>query len=146
MGEHIGVLPLVMVSPGDIALVSESGEERRRLSNAVLSQMSPEYLNAVQNYSRLLLQRNAMLKNGQPDWALMDIIDARMESYAAPAHAMRAALASDLSTVCVEKLAVRQRRRCSRADRRIRRISCNFSPTCLQIQSIAEGRRCIRSN
>ncbi len=97
LADHIGLLPVVMVSPTDVAMVSESGEERRKFCNAVLSQMSPEYLNAVQNYSRLLLQRNAMLKNGQPDWALMDIIDTRMESYAAPAHAMRAALASDLS-------------------------------------------------
>ena len=37
--EHIGVLPVVMVSPQDYALVAESGEERRRFVNAVLSQM-----------------------------------------------------------------------------------------------------------
>ena len=67
MGEHIGVLPLVMVSPGDIALVSESGEERRRLSNAVLSQMDREYLAAIQAYGRLLAQRNKILKDPLPD-------------------------------------------------------------------------------
>ena len=78
MGEHIGLLPLVMVSPGDIALVSESGEERRRLSNAVLSQMDPEYLAAVQAYNRLLAQRNKMLKDMAPDPALLDVLDARM--------------------------------------------------------------------
>ena len=62
LGEHIGVLPVVMVSPGDTALVSESGEERRRLSNAVLSQMDAEYLSAVHGYGRLLQQRNKVLK------------------------------------------------------------------------------------
>ena len=62
LGEHIGVLPVVMVSPGDTALVSESGEERRRLSNAVLSQMDAEYLAAVQGYTRFLQQRNKVLK------------------------------------------------------------------------------------
>ena len=58
ISEHIGVLPVVMVSPGDISLVSESGEERRRLSNAVLSQMNPAYLAAAQAYNRFLTQRN----------------------------------------------------------------------------------------
>ena len=97
LADHIGLLPVVMVSPADAAMVSETGEERRKFANAVISQMSPEYLSAVQNYSRLLLQRNAMLKDGQPDWALMDIIDSQMESFASPVHSMRAALAEDLS-------------------------------------------------
>ena len=39
LSEHIGLLPVVMVSPADIALVSDSGEERRKFVNAVLSQM-----------------------------------------------------------------------------------------------------------
>ncbi len=86
MGEHIGVLPLVMVSPGDIALVSESGEERRRLSNAVLSQMDREYLAAIQAYGRLLAQRNKILKDPLPDASLLSVLDERM---AAPAAAVR---------------------------------------------------------
>ena len=40
---HIGTLPVVMVSPSDISLVSESSEERRRFINSVLSQMDREY-------------------------------------------------------------------------------------------------------
>ena len=79
MGEHIGTLPVVMVSPGDIALVSDSGEERRRLSNAVLSQMDREYLAAVLSYNRLLAQRNRMLKDIVPDQALLTVIDERMD-------------------------------------------------------------------
>ena len=39
ISEHIGVLPIVMVSPADTAMVSEAGEERRKFVNAVLSQM-----------------------------------------------------------------------------------------------------------
>ena len=74
LAEHIGLLPVVMVSPTDVAMVSESGEERRKFCNAVLSQMSAEYLNFVQNYTRLLLQRNAILKNGSPDYQLLDIL------------------------------------------------------------------------
>ena len=47
MSDHIGLLPVVMVSPGDSVLVSDAGEDRRRLSNAVLSQMDPAYLAAA---------------------------------------------------------------------------------------------------
>ena len=42
ISEHIGLLPVVMVSPADVSMVSESGEERRRFVNSVLSQMSQE--------------------------------------------------------------------------------------------------------
>ena len=96
LADHIGLLPVVMVSPTDVAMVSETGEERRRFCNAVLSQMSAEYLNAVQNYTRLLAQRNAMLKTGAVDYQLLDVIDSQMESYAAPVVAMRSSLAGDL--------------------------------------------------
>ena len=99
---HIGTLPVVMVSPGDIALVSESGEERRRLSNAVLSQMDREYLAAVQCYNRLLAQRNRMLKEAAPDQALLAVIDERMLAPAASIHEARARLAEELRPVVAD--------------------------------------------
>ncbi len=102
MGEHIGVLPVVMVSPGDIALVSESGEERRRLSNAVLSQMDGEYLSAVQAYGRLLAQRNKLLKDAVPDSSLLAVLDQRMEGPASVVYAARARWAEDLQPVVAE--------------------------------------------
>ncbi len=102
MGEHIGVLPVVMVSPGDSVLVSESGEERRRLSNAVLSQMDREYMAAVQAYNRLLVQRNKLLKDYAPDTALLDVLDSRMEAHAARIYETRRQFAQDLLPVVGE--------------------------------------------
>ena len=99
ISEHIGVLPVVMVSPGDIALVSESGEERRRFVNGVLSQMDRGYLAAVQTYNRLLAQRNKMLKDGNVDWELMDVFDARMAAAAQPAFEARKRFAEELRPV-----------------------------------------------
>lgn len=99
LGEHIGVLPVVMVSPGDIALVSESGEERRRLSNAVLSQMDREYLAAVQSYTRLLQQRNKVLKDMGADASLLDVLDERMAPLAAAIYAGRSRFAQELQPV-----------------------------------------------
>ena len=102
LGEHIGVLPVVIVSPGDSALVSDSGEERRRLSNAVLSQMDPEYLSAVQGYTRLLAQRNKMLKEYQTESALLDVIDQKMTPLAARIYESRRQFAQDLQPVVAE--------------------------------------------
>ena len=102
ISEHIGTLPVVMVSPSDISLVSESGEERRRFANAVLSQMDREYLSAVQTYNKLLLQRNRMLKDGQVDWDLMDVFDGRMAAAAEPVHQGRKRLAEDLRPIVTD--------------------------------------------
>ena len=102
LGAHIGLLPVVMVSPSDAAMVSESGDERRKFANAVLSQMSAEYLDAVQHYGRLLLQRNRLLKDSAPDWGLIEVMDAQMGSFAAVVFERRKALAADLDPVVQE--------------------------------------------
>ena len=89
ISEHIGVIPIVMVSPSDNSMVSESGEERRRFANSVLSQMDREYLSAVQQYNRLLLQRNRMLKDGMTDEALLETVDLRLEALSGPVYSAR---------------------------------------------------------
>lgn len=99
ISEHIGILPIVMVSPADIALVSESGEERRKFLNAVLSQMDRKYLSDVQQYNRLLLQRNKELKNYRPDMELLRIFDARMSLYADQIHQARKRFVDELNPV-----------------------------------------------
>ena len=102
MGEHIGVLPVVMVSPGDGALVSDSGEGRRRLSSAVLSQMVREYLAAIQAYNRFLAQRNRLLKEDRVDSALLEVLDSRMEQPAQKVFGARKKLAEDLLPIVAE--------------------------------------------
>ena len=89
LGEHIGQFPVVVVSPADTALVSESGEERRRFVNSVLSQMDQSYLAYMQQYNRLLLQRNKMLKDMQFPEDFMQVTDCKLASYAAPVHKAR---------------------------------------------------------
>lgn len=89
ISEHIGVLPVVPVSPADTALVSESGEERRRFVNSVLSQMDREYLSSLQQYNRLLAQRNVMLKSADFSRELLEVMDMRMEKAAIPVFEAR---------------------------------------------------------
>ncbi|MBQ6576626.1 MAG: DNA replication and repair protein RecF [Bacteroidales bacterium] len=99
ISEHIGELPIVMVSPSDTVLVSDSGEERRKFLNAVLSQLDREYLSAVQQYNRLLLQRNRLLKETDPDWSLLDVFGMRMEPLAKTIHESRKKFTESLAPV-----------------------------------------------
>ena len=99
VSEHVGVLPVVMVSPADISLVSESGEERRRFVNSVLSQMDRGYMTYLQQYNRLLLQRNRMLKENDMDFSLLEVIDMRLSSLAEPVYRARKAFVEKLGPV-----------------------------------------------
>ena len=99
MSEHVGTLPVVMVSPRDGALVSESGEERRRFANSVLSQIDREYLSAVQQYNRILSLRNRILKDRADDPALLDVYDASLDGAAVKIHSSRRHLAESLADV-----------------------------------------------
>lgn len=84
ISDHIGLLPIVMVSPADSALVTDTGDERRKFVNAVLSQTDAEYLSSVQAYNTLLAQRNRLLKDSPDEDALLDILDERLDATARP--------------------------------------------------------------
>jgi len=80
VADHIGVVPVVMVSPADGVLVTDAAEERRRWLNAFISQSDRNYLDITMRYNRHLAQRNTLLK--QPGVAsmpeLLDVIDEAM--------------------------------------------------------------------
>ncbi len=97
ISSHIGELPIVTVSPSDTTLVSESGEERRRFVNSVLSQMDREYLDGMQQYNRLLLHRNRLLRDGTPDSGLLEVFDESLAISAAPLSERRLNFCSNLT-------------------------------------------------
>ena len=68
LSEHIGLIPVVMVSPSDTLLIEGGSEERRRLMDLVISQYDRSYIEALNRYNKALQQRNIMLKAEQePD-------------------------------------------------------------------------------
>ena len=97
VSDHIGILPVVMVSPSDGTMVSDGGEDRRRFVNSVLSQTDRGYLSDAQQYTRLLLQRNRLLRDGVRDEDLLATYDLRLEQYATPIHEKRKAFVKDLT-------------------------------------------------
>ena len=62
LADHIGYLPVVMISPMDRDLILDAAETRRKLVDATISQNSRSYLNALMNYNKALSQRNTTLK------------------------------------------------------------------------------------
>lgn len=85
--EHIGLIPLVMVSPQDSELISEGSDERRRFMDGVISQYDKCYLEHLLHYNALLKQRNALLKQYEdhPQQApseLFEVIELQMVEHA----------------------------------------------------------------
>ena len=60
--EHIGFLPLVIISPADRDLIIEGSDTRRKFIDSVISQSNKAYLIDLINYNKIVAQRNALLK------------------------------------------------------------------------------------
>ena len=79
LSDHIGLIPLVMVSPADSLLIAGGSEERRRFMDVVISQFDREYLDALIRYNKALLQRNTLLKaEVEPEEELMAVWEEAM--------------------------------------------------------------------
>lgn len=63
LAEHIGLFPSVIISPYDKDLISEGSELRRKWMDGIISQSDRGYLSDIQRYAKILIQRNALLKN-----------------------------------------------------------------------------------
>ena len=79
LSQHIGLVPLIYVSPSDSSLIEGGSEERRRLMDVVISQYDHSYIELLANYNKALQQRNALLKmEEEPDLSLLDIWEQEM--------------------------------------------------------------------
>ena len=79
LAEHIGLIPIVTVSPADQWLIAGGSEERRRFMDIIISQYNPVYLDALTRYNKALQQRNALLKQEEePDDDLLALLEEEM--------------------------------------------------------------------
>lgn len=60
--EHIGLIPVVIISPADRDLIVEGSEKRRKFMDGIISQSDSVYLQTLLRYKKTLSQRNALLK------------------------------------------------------------------------------------
>ncbi len=93
--EHIGFLPLVMISPADRDLIVEGSDTRRKFIDGVISQADTSYLQHLINYNKVLLQRNSLLKyfaaNQTHNQDTLDIYDEQLTQYGTIIFEKRAA-------------------------------------------------------
>ncbi len=101
LSEHIGLIPLVVVSPDDTLLINGSSEDRRRLMDMVISQYDRIYMDELTRYNRALLQRNKLLKeeDHEPDPAVLDILEEQMACEGELIYKKRAAFVEELIPV-----------------------------------------------
>lgn len=90
--DHIGLIQTVFITPYDISLVLEGGEERRRFVDYTLCQTNREYLEALTFYKKIQEQRNAFLKKCEGrhvDPIILESFDVRIVPAANKVHACR---------------------------------------------------------
>lgn len=82
--EHIGKYTAVMIAPDDIALINDGSDLRRKFMDGLLSQSDRQYLESLLSYQKVLVQRNAYLKQMSPaniSHDLLDIYDEQLVQY-----------------------------------------------------------------
>ncbi len=80
LSDHVGLIPVVVVSPYDTSIIWEA-DERRKFLNSFISQIDSSYLNALIKYNTLITQRNRLLKSGGDESVLL-IYDQQIQPYA----------------------------------------------------------------
>lgn len=101
LSEHIGLIPLVVVSPSDTMLIEGTSEERRRLMDMVISQYDRSYIDALARYNNAHQQRNTLLRmeDQEPDPVLMELWEEQMAEAGEELFAKRAAFVEELTPV-----------------------------------------------
>ena len=98
LSDHVGLIPAVIVSPADSALISDAADERRRYLNAFISQLDRAYLGSVMRYNAVLAERNRLLKT-RPDETMLQIYDMQLCEHGKAIHARRQEFAERLQPV-----------------------------------------------
>lgn len=97
---HIGLLPLVIIVPDDVILITGPSEERRRFIDTLFCQLDPEYMQHLIAYNKVLLQRNGYLKSiaetRRPDHQLIEAYDEQLVRHGEEIHKTRTELLAEM--------------------------------------------------
>ena len=110
LSDHIGLLPLVIVSPADRDLITEGSDTRRKFMDGVISQSDKEYLQTLIDYNKVLAQRNALLKyfaaNRTFDARTLSVYNAQLHSLGTGLYMKRCAFMSSFTAIFKEQYAI----------------------------------------
>ena len=103
LSDHIGLIPIIIITPSDNSLITEGSEERRRLIDSIISQYNKQYLETLINYNKILMQRNKLLKeaaiNNHYDISLFDIYDQQLAEYGNKIYKQRTNFINELKPI-----------------------------------------------
>ncbi len=103
ISDHIGFMPLVMISPADRDLITEGSDTRRKFIDGVISQSDRVYLEQLLQYNKLLAQRNALLKyfslNQSFDKDTLLVYDQQLSQLATPIYEKRRAFLDQFTPI-----------------------------------------------
>ncbi len=100
LSDHVGLCPIICIAPGDVTLITEGSEFRRKLLDHTLSQYDKEYLTSLNSYNRLIKQRSAWLKAQEglkKDITYLQTIDQQIMPLATLIHQKRKVLTTELN-------------------------------------------------
>ena len=107
ISDHIGQMPLVIVSPADRDLILEGSEVRRKFMDGVISQSDKEYLQDVLDYHKLISQRNALLKyfaaNRTFDSDSLEVYNHQLHALGTRIHGKRLAFMRDFTPIFISQ-------------------------------------------
>ena len=105
--DHIGFLPLVIISPADRDLITEGSDTRRKFIDGVISQSDKTYLSNLLAYTKVVSQRNALLKyftaNNTFDQSTLDVYNEQMVTYGQPIFEKRKEFLMDFEPIFQEQ-------------------------------------------
>ncbi len=99
LSDILGRINVVLFVPDDAALVKGAASVRRRFLDMELSQISPPYLAALQQYRQALRQRNELLRAANPAEDMIDLWDVQLAKYGQTLSEARAAFVEELSAL-----------------------------------------------
>ncbi len=107
--EHIGFLPLVIISPSDRDLIIEGSDTRRKFMDGVISQSDKQYLQDLIKYNKVLVQRNSLLKyfvaNNTFDPDTLSIYNGQLNELGTNIHEKRLAFITSFLPIFKEQYA-----------------------------------------
>ena len=99
LADHIGVVPVVLIHPYDTSLINDSGDDRRKYINALVSQIDRSYLHNVVKYNKLLAERNRLLKQSFLSDELLEVIDIQLADVGQLIYEQRKQVIAEISPV-----------------------------------------------
>ena len=101
VADHVGLFPVVIVSPRDTDLITDAAEERRRYLNGFISQLDRVYLNSIMRYNAVLTERNRFLKSSS-DETMLQIYDMQLAEHGTRVYEARQKMVERMQPMVAE--------------------------------------------